>query len=962
MRVVLKDFQIEAVDALISSLSKMRRRYLEDGELSSVCLSAPTGSGKTVMCAAAIESLFFGNTEMGYEPDDNAVVLWLSDSPALNEQTLARFVDASDKLADWIGDRRHLEVIENNFGASHEYLEPRHVYFLSKALLSKTSNLTKGGELNSGRVFWDILDRTIRDPERNLYLFIDEAHRGLGSNSSSNRGQATIYSNLIDGLDGRAPMPIVVGVSATPQRFVEAMGERSNRIMMPVASVSPTDVQESGLLKDTIVLRVPEKDDPVEHQYLTVACKQFVEMEERWDDYCREQNEPKVSPLLLIQTADNISPSSLKELCDQISGIVPNLNPSTSFANVFGDHKGIQAGHYLIPYIEPEFVQQRPAIRVLFAKEAISNGWDCPRAEVVFSQRRRSDSTYIAQLIGRMVRTPLARRIDSDDLLNSVACYLPRFNPENTRDVVDYLTGKKDDLSGTVASGGGQNVIVNPVRVEPAVPKTRADYEAEVKSYNENLERLKAEASLQPGSQARLNFEQTTPQLETEGDPILPGFETMTGGEALDASLQQNASVVGEPNDQDSDKDSRQDNETPAFEKVKPPTPLTKRNSSFTAEEWAGIYDAFKSIPVRRYPKKARNEFRALLDTASLFMETGLSSDAGQEVNDGFVGMLSGALLQHSKEYKASRHEIEVAETRRITIDKLHGIETESSEELLTDSEGIEKAAREAEVVFGGKEFINAYKKQVCLNEHQSVDEANLQLAAAVRTPSIVADLEEWARSKRKDFFDSTAADRDFLSERNMQRYDELERESSGKRLKKIEWPTGSYLSDNYEKYPKHIVQKEDGLCPLNLNKDEKLVVKTELGRKRTVAFYRNPSNFSERAFSIPYYSKEKGRMAIHPDFIFFVRDIDGNIRPTIVDIHGEFLSDTLAKLVGYVNYLREFPSVFAQVLFIGDLGGSELRGINLLRRETQDAVLGYRGVDCQALFRNEKISFPYMY
>ena len=77
------------------------------------------------------------------------------------------------------------------------------MYFLSKDLLSKNGLLTKGGEANSGRVFWDILDRTIRDPERNLYLFIDEAHRGLGANASSERGTATIYANLIDGLDDR---------------------------------------------------------------------------------------------------------------------------------------------------------------------------------------------------------------------------------------------------------------------------------------------------------------------------------------------------------------------------------------------------------------------------------------------------------------------------------------------------------------------------------------------------------------------------------------------------------------------------------------------------------------------------------------------------------------------------------------------------------------------------------------
>ena len=45
-------------------------------------------------------------------------------------------------------------------------------------------------------------------------------------------------------------------------------------------------------------------------------------------------------------------------------------------------------------------------MRVLFAKDAISTGWDCPRAEVLVSFRPAEDETRITQLLGRMVRTP----------------------------------------------------------------------------------------------------------------------------------------------------------------------------------------------------------------------------------------------------------------------------------------------------------------------------------------------------------------------------------------------------------------------------------------------------------------------------------------------------------------------------------------------------------------------------
>ena len=79
---------------------------------------------------------------------------------------------------------------------------------------------------------------------------------------------------------------------------------------------------------------------------------------------------------------------------------------------------------------------------MVLAKEAISTGWDCPRAEVLYSERPAKDSTHIAQVIGRMVRQPLAHRIATDDVLNTVSCYLPLFDR-------NALTSIKEALEGT---------------------------------------------------------------------------------------------------------------------------------------------------------------------------------------------------------------------------------------------------------------------------------------------------------------------------------------------------------------------------------------------------------------------------------------------------------------------------------------------------------------------------------
>lgn len=953
MRVELKDFQDEAVTSLLGRLERMRTMHRTiSGSLTSVCLTAPTGSGKTVMCAAVIESLFFGNDRLGALPDENAVVLWLSDSPSLNEQTRSRFVDASDRLADWIGDERHLETVSSNFCASHEELEKRHVYFLSKDLLSKNGLLNKGGETNAGRVFWDVLDRTIKDPERNLYIFFDEAHRGLGVKGTGNNGSdKTIYANLIDGVDGRASAPMVIGVSATPQRFEQAMQGRRDRIQMPAVQISPRQVQDSGLLKDTVELRVPEEDEPVDHQYLTMACERFREACERWDAYCANENEPTISPLLIVQVRDGIDEDGIKELCDQIMSHIPGLNPNGSFANVFGDHRHYHRGKYIVRYIKPEDVQRSTLIRVLFAKEAISNGWDCPRAEVLFSERRRSEPTYIAQLIGRMVRTPLARRIEADDFLNSVACYLPKFNPDATHAVVDYLTGKKDEIGGSTV----QKVLVRPVHVVAAEPRTQEEYERQKAAYEAN-------------QQAIANWKREADQHSTtkEVQGLLPKIDDESEDEA--AFTQETAFIaVTQTNIEDEGSDSDGGNSVPASKPVTMPIPMrqpaepTARDRSFTKEEFAEIKRSFLSIPVRRNPKKARNQFKSLLDTATLLVDAGWDHDAPEEVNERFSKRLSYEIDDKEAEYTPVRNDIETTNTHTVILDMLNdNTVSEGIEEIRTDDEGIASAAREADVRFGGKELTNAFRKRM-FKQGVPEREVNLMLAAAIRVPAIMKSLEGWAAQMQQEYIDKCMPMYDMAPERIRQRFDEIEQVTEGSRIRKMEWPNELTLDGDHKRYPRHILQDKDGLCPLDLDNIEQYVVATELERSYTVAFYRNPSNNSPSVFSIPY-DMPSGRVSLRPDFIFFVKDeTEGRICPSIVDPHSAHLADTIPRLKGYVKYLREFPDVFKQVLAVtGITKRNEYRALNLLKTNVQDVIMQFEGDTGEALFLDENISFKY--
>ena len=108
-------------------------------------------------------------------------------------------------------------------------------------------------------------------------------------------------------------------------------------------------------------------------------------------------------------------------------------------AHTFNDSGDLDVNGRLVRKVEASRIEDEHDIGVVFFKQNLSTGWDCPRAEVMRSFRRAQDDTYIAQLLGRMVRTPLARRIDADSALNDVHLVLPNFDAESVKRVVAAL-------------------------------------------------------------------------------------------------------------------------------------------------------------------------------------------------------------------------------------------------------------------------------------------------------------------------------------------------------------------------------------------------------------------------------------------------------------------------------------------------------------------------------------------
>ena len=481
MKYTLKDYQDDAVADVLTNLRKARKRWHDEADTHAFALSATTGAGKTVMAAAVIEALFHGDDAHDVEPDPGATILWFSDDPSLNEQTRHRLLEAADRISF-----SDLVVVQNSF--NQEMFAPGKVYFLNTQKLGRNSLLTRGhpegengkdapqGELPEmrpdGRTFtiWDTIKATIENPDRTLYLVLDEAHRGMGSGRAAAQDErGTIVKRLINGSGSVPAMPIVLGISATVERFRAAMASAEGRAMLPDVDVDTLRVQESGLLKDTVILDIPDEAGSFETVLMRRGTARLREASLEWKAYAEEQGAELVAPLMVLQVPNKPDHNEIGQWLALALEEWPELTPD-AFAHVLGEHSPQTFGPFVLPYIEPERVQDAEWVRVLIAKDAISTGWDCPRAEVMVSFRPAKDRTHITQLLGRMVRTPLARRIPGNDRLNAVDCLLPFFDRRTVNAVADAL------MHGGDAGGDDappiRRILVNPIEVtpNPAIP------------------------------------------------------------------------------------------------------------------------------------------------------------------------------------------------------------------------------------------------------------------------------------------------------------------------------------------------------------------------------------------------------------------------------------------------------------------------------------------------------------
>ena len=931
MKVELFPFQKRALSDIRMKTAEALGSYHRTHAPQVVSFTAPTGAGKTIIMSALIESILYGDDSYAEQP--NAIIVWLSDSPQLNEQSKLKI----DSKADKIRLSQCVTVTEDSF--DKETFEDGHIYFLNTQKLSVTSRLTKNGD-NRSYTIWETLANTVRDKSDRLYCIIDEAHRGMQGREASKA--TTIMQKFIKGSDEDhiPPMPVVIGMSATTQRFNALVEGTSSTIHKAI--VTADEVRASGLLKDRIVITYPEASAVNNDMaILQAAADDWKEKWEHWTQYCFEQHYAYVNPILIIQvlngTGGKLTDSNLDDCIAKIEERTGFKLESGQVVHTFGGTTASLTVNGLeVRYEEPSRIADDRNIRIVFFKENLSTGWDCPRAETMMSFKRANDATYIAQLLGRMVRTPMQMHIQVDDVLNDVHLYLPYFNEETVKDVVEALQSTEGgDIPTDVFGESLSEKRFETLTVKPK-KKTQTS--------------IPGQMTLEVFANQNTETQPLAPITDTQGESAPVQQQTQIP-DAVEVTPAQPAATL-----------SRMSTESP--QAVQPDvTPIADAQpsatvTSETAAPDSRAEDLFDREAVMKFINDAgllsynvralriNDYLKSLYRMAHLLSTSKLRREAIREVQNEIVQMIPDYveglkakdkyddLVQQVKQFKLSTQIFDVFGE---TVDNysVHDMFTTTDTDIERQFQIADvKLGREGiGMVYGNKygdlSDPTAFKVDVILFVADEDCMDRLHAYAEKRFHGLNDDYRRYiatidSEKIRRDY-DSIVSDGDVVSKHNFRLPETIQvpHEAGGK------------------EYKDHLfVNETTGTAKLKLNGWEADLIAEEEKRPDFVCWIRNPSRASW-ALCIPYEIDGEIKPT-YPDFIVVRQDERLGYVIDILEPHSADFKDNLGKAKGFAEYARQNPGV-GRIQLIrmskDSAGRNQFKRLDMYRTAIRDKV-----------------------
>ncbi len=353
----LFNFQEEAVLNLIDLTTGNHKQV--------VTVKAPTGSGKTIILINYIDE-YLSNV------NKNTAFIWLCPGKGdLEEQSRQKMI----KFAPTRNAQNLFDALSNGFTAES-------TTFINWELVTKTGN------------------KAISDGEKkNLYDRIAEAHRlnidfviVIDEEHSNNTAKAR---DVIDAFAAKH----IIRMSAT------AIENKRYEFY----EIDEIDVINAGLITKAIYVNEGINDgEEISNDYdhlLDLADKKRKAISQRYNELGKN-----IRPLVLIQFP-NGKPETITAVENKLAQMGYTYDNGMVSKWMSEDKRDL-----------PENLTANDGIPVfLLMKQAISTGWDCPRAKILVKLREGMNEQFEIQTIGRIRRMPEAKHYD-DDLLDF--CYV----------------------------------------------------------------------------------------------------------------------------------------------------------------------------------------------------------------------------------------------------------------------------------------------------------------------------------------------------------------------------------------------------------------------------------------------------------------------------------------------------------------------------------------------------------
>ena len=361
----LFDFQEKAVMQLLDLTTDSRCKQ-------TIVVKSPTGSGKTIILIGFVD-------EYLNKVNSNTAIVWLCPGKGdLEEQSRQKMM----KVAPHRTTQNLFDALRNGFPAES-------TTFINWELVTKKGNTA------------------IKDSERkNLYDRIAEAHRSgmdfiviIDEEHSNNTAKA---KDIIDHFSAKN----IIRVSAT------AVENKRYEFY----EIDELDVIDEGLITKALYVNEGIEDNVEitdDYDYLLdLADAKRKAIAARYQEVLPDGK--VIRPLVLIQFP-NGQPETIRAVERKLESMGYTYDNGMVSIWMSEDKRDL-----------PENLTDNDAQPVfLLMKQAISTGWDCPRAKILVKLREGMSEQFEIQTIGRIRRMPEAKHYD-DDLLDF--CYVYTFD------------------------------------------------------------------------------------------------------------------------------------------------------------------------------------------------------------------------------------------------------------------------------------------------------------------------------------------------------------------------------------------------------------------------------------------------------------------------------------------------------------------------------------------------------